>query len=177
MKDEKMDNWKYVCTVAEYVLLFGIASFIGWAYEIACVWFLFHTYYDRGVLHLPLCPIYGFGVLLLIFLFRKIRNPIILFAGCTAVATGVELLAAYVLEYGFGLVLWTYEGWPLSFQNRISGVSSLIFGLMAMLFIKLVKPPVDRLFSSKYCIIASVMVCALTIAAVVWELRNMGGSL
>jgi len=177
MKEAKWDKAKYACTMAEYVLLFGIASFIGWAYEITCVWVLFHTYYDRGVLHLPLCPIYGFGVLLLIVLFRKIKNPIALFACCTAVATGVELLASYALEYGFGLVLWTYEGWPFSFQDRISGVSSLIFGVMAALFIKLVKPPVDKLFSSKYRIIASAAVCILSVAAVVWELQRGSGSL
>ena len=110
--------------ITEYLLLFGLASFIGWLYEIICVWVMFRTYYDRGILHIPICPIYGFGILLLILIFRKVENPLGLFIGSVIVTTGVELLSSYVLEYRFRLILWTYEGWPLSFQNRISAVSS-----------------------------------------------------
>ncbi|MCR4792250.1 MAG: putative ABC transporter permease [Lachnospiraceae bacterium] len=156
--------------ITEYVLLFALASFIGWLYEITCVWVMFRTYYDRGILHIPICPIYGFGILLLLLIFRKVKNPFGLFAGSALVTTSVELLSSYVLEYGFGLILWTYEGWPLSFQNRISAISSLLFGLMAVLFIKLVKPPADKLFSSKYRVYAACAVCAGVVMSVMAEL-------
>lgn len=163
--------------ITKYLLFFGLASFIGWVYEIICVWVLFRTYYDRGILHIPICPIYGFGILILIFLFRKIKNPFGLFAGSALVTTGVELLSSYVLEYRFNMILWTYEGWPLSFQNRISAVSSCLFGLMAVMFIKLIKPPFDRLFSSKYRWIAVLAVWIIVLLSVICEVsyrKNTG---
>lgn len=158
-----------VCFITEYLLLFGLASFIGWLYEIICVWVLFRTYYDRGILYIPICPIYGFGILILIFLFRNIKNPTGLFIGSAYVTTAVELISSYVLEYRFNMVLWTYEGWPFSFQNRISAVSSCLFGLMAVMFIKLIKPPFDRLFSSEYRWIGVGAVWIITLICVLIE--------
>ena len=161
--------------VTRYLLLFGLASFIGWLYEIGCVWVMFHTYYDRGVLHLPLCPIYGFGILFLILIFRKVKNPFALFLCCVLVTTVIEYCSALLIESILHQSLWTYKGWPLNFQNRISGLSSAIFGLLAVFFIKLIKPPVDKLFESRYRSAAAVVVGVLFVLAVVWELMAMGG--
>ncbi|MBR7088927.1 MAG: putative ABC transporter permease, partial [Lachnospiraceae bacterium] len=124
------------------------------------------------VLHLPMCPIYGFGVLLLVLVLRTVRNPFGIFLGSFLIASGVELAASYILEYGFHRILWSYEGWPLSFQDRISLVSSLIFGVMATVFIKLVKPQIDKLFKSKHAAAAAVIVSMLFVAGVSWELMH-----
>ena len=158
--------------VTEYLLLFALASSIGWLYEMVCVWLLYGYYFDRGVLHLPMCPIYGFGVLLLMFVLRTVKNPFGIFLGSFLIASGVELTASYILEYGFHRILWSYEGWPLSFQDRISLVSSLIFGVMATVFIKLVKPQIDKLFKSKHAAAAAVIVSMLFVAGVSWELMH-----
>ncbi|MBO7362246.1 MAG: putative ABC transporter permease [Lachnospiraceae bacterium] len=158
--------------ITEYILLFALASCIGWLYEMACVWIIYGYYFDRGVLHLPMCPIYGFGVLLLMLVLRTVENPFGIFLGSFLIASGVELTASYILEYGFHRILWSYEGWPLSFQDRISLVSSLIFGVMATVFIKLIKPPADKLFKSKRSMGAAVTVTVLFAAGVVWELLH-----
>ena len=63
-------------SLTEYLLMFFLASFIGWLYEIICVYVVFGKYLDRGVLHIPCCPIYGFGMLILFFIFRKRKNRI-----------------------------------------------------------------------------------------------------
>lgn len=158
--------------ITEYILLFALASCIGWLYEMVCVWLLYGYYFDRGVLHLPMCPIYGFGVLLLMFVLRTVKNSFGIFLGSFLIASGVELTASYILEYGFHRILWSYEGWPLSFQDRISLVSSLIFGVMATVFIKLVKPQIDKLFKSKHAAAAAVIVSMLFAAGVSWELMH-----
>ncbi|MBO4610453.1 MAG: putative ABC transporter permease [Lachnospiraceae bacterium] len=158
--------------VTEYLLFFALASCIGWLYEMVCVWLLYGYYFDRGVLHLPMCPIYGFGILLLMLVLRSVKNPFGIFLGSFLIASGVELVSSYILEYGFHKILWSYEGWPLSFQDRISIVSSIIFGVMATVFIKLVKPPIDKLFRSKYGTVSAVIVTMLFIAAVSWEMMH-----
>ena len=155
--------------ITEYILLFALASCIGWLYEMICVWILYGYYFDRGVLHLPMCPIYGVGILLLMLVLKRVNHTAGIVLGSFIIATGVELGASYLLEYGFHRILWSYEGWPLSFQDRISLVSSIIFGLMATFFIKVIKPPIDKLFRSDHADFAAAVVVLLFIAAAAWE--------
>ena len=157
-------------TIAKFMSLFILASFGGWVYEIACVWILHHIYVDRGILHLPMCPIYGFGFIVLYAMFHKVKNPLYLFLVSFLVTSVIELSASYILEYKFHMILWTYEGWPLNFQNRISVVSSMIFGIMTVLFTKGVKPPVDRLYDSKYGRATAILTGIFVIFGVLWEL-------
>ena len=130
-----------------FVLLifsFLIASFGGWVYEEICVYLLYHTIYNRGMLHLPVCPIYGFGAWGLYLLLHKIRNSSLFFLLSVLIASIFEYACALLLETLFHRSYWTYEGWPLSVHNRISLISSLIFGLLALIFTKLVIPPLQK---------------------------------
>ncbi len=167
MKDETK---KYI-TAARYAFDFMLASHLGWLYEIVCVWILLRAYYDRGVLHLPMCPIYGFGLFVLLVVFRKNAHPLPVFAGSFLITSVIELAASYIVEYGFHTILWTYEGWPLNFQNRISAVSSGIFALMAVLFINVIRPLTEKLFSSRYGRIAAVVIWTLVGFCILWEVH------
>lgn len=124
---------------------FVLASFTGWVYEIIATYVVCGGYYDRGILHLPMCPIYGFGMLILLYILSNVKNPFALFVLSGGITTGFELICSYVLEYYFHMELWTYEPWPLNFQGRISLVSSAVFGLLALIFIKEVAPLTDKL--------------------------------
>ena len=119
---------------------FVAAAFGGWLYEEICVYILYHKIYNRGMLHLTICPIYGFGAWGLYLLLRKVRNPALYFALSVLIASVFEYGCSYLLEFLFHRTYWTYEGWFLSIQNRISLVSSLIFGLLAVIFAKLILP-------------------------------------
>ena len=90
--------------------MFFLASLIGWLYEIGCMYVLFHAYTDRGVLHLPCCPIYGFGLLMLYGIFHKEKNPFVIFAGSALISTAVEYLTYEFVWYRYHVMLWTYEG-------------------------------------------------------------------
>ena len=157
--------------VTKYMLMFLLASFIGWLYEIGCVYVMYKTYYDRGVLHIPCCPIYGFGMLILYFLFRKVKNPLIVFTGSVVITTTVEYIAAIVLEYRFHRILWTYRDWPLQFQGRVSAISSCLFGIMALLFMKLIVPGLNRIYASKVKNAVSVAVIILFLWIIAWEVH------
>ena len=159
---------------AKYIFMFTLASFLGWCYEVACVWVLFRYYCNRGILHLPLCPIYGVGLLVLLFIFRKVKSPIVLFGGSFLVTTAIEYIASYVLQWILGYVPWTYAGWPLSIRDRISAVSSMIFGLLAVLFICLIKPKVEKLFESKIKTEVAIAVYVILAGMILWEIRFLG---
>lgn len=157
--------------LTKYLLMFILASFFGWLYEIACVYVVLGKYFDRGVLHIPCCPIYGFGMLILYFLFRKIKNPAAIFFGSVFISTSVEYLTAVVLEYKFHKILWSYKTWPLNFQGRICAISSFLFGVMALLFLKLVVPTLDRAYKSRASGTISLAVVLLILGIVAWEVH------
>ncbi len=123
-----------------YVIEFVLCGFCGWLYEEGLELAVNHAYADRGLLHLPVLPIYGFGGLLLVWLFRKHNHPAFVFAVSTVVTTVLELAASYPLEKALGYLPWWYGEWPLNFEGRISLLSSLLFGVLALLLVNLVHP-------------------------------------
>lgn len=138
------ENDRVLRGFALVVFAFLAASFGGWIYEVICVYLLYHVFYNRGMLHLTLCPIYGFGAWGLYLLLHKIKSSVLYFLFSVLVASAFEYACALLLETVFHRTYWTYEGWPLSVQNRISLVSSLIFGVLAVIFTKCIVPPLKK---------------------------------
>ena len=122
------------------VIEFTACALCGWLYEEGLELAVYHAYADRGVLHLPLLPIYGFGSLLLVLLYQKHDSVPFVFVTSTLVTTVLELGASYLLERLLGYIPWDYSAWPLHFEGRISLLSSLIFGGLALLLVKGVHP-------------------------------------
>ncbi len=123
-----------------YIMVFTVSAFCGWLYETILTSVRWGTFAERGFLQLPLCPIYGFGAVVLLGLFGRLKNSIVIFLVSTVVTTVIELAASYLLDIFLNRQLWTYKHWPLHFQGRISFWSSIIFGILAVLLIKLIYP-------------------------------------
>lgn len=157
--------------LAEYLLLFMKAAFIGWLYEIICVNIIYGRYIDRGVLHLPFCPIYGFGMLILYVILHKVKNNWIILGASILITTGVELITSYVAQYAYHVILWTYEDWPLNFQGRISAVSSCIFGIMALFVFRIIRPGVRKVFDGRLKMYVAAMTIITFAACIIWEIR------
>ena len=117
-----------------YVFEFAAAGFAGWIYEVATVWIMYRYYDNRGMLHLPVIPIYSVGAFILLVLLRNKRNPLFIFFFAMAVTTVFELGASYLLEFIFHEQFWTYENWYFSILDRSSLISSAIFGIMAVAY-------------------------------------------
>lgn len=139
-----MDRLNLKQKISLGVFGFLAASLGGWIYEEICIYILYHHIYNRGMLHLPICPIYGFGAWGLWLLLRRVKNTGAFFALSVITASAFEFGCSYLLELLFHRSYWTYEGWPLSVDNRISLVSSMIFGLLAVIFAKMILPPLTR---------------------------------
>lgn len=127
-------------TVFRYVFEFVAAGFVGWIYEVATVWVMFHYFDNRGLLHLPIIPIYAVGAFLLLIILRKKLNPVVLFVAAFAITTVFEPGASYLLEFIFHKQFWTYKGWAFSILDRSSGISSAIFGIMAVAYFYFLHP-------------------------------------
>ena len=128
------------------LLIFGFiaAAFGGWLYEEACVWILYRHLYNRGMLHLTICPIYGFGAWGMYLMLRKVKPAWLYFTLSVIIASVFEYACACLLEAIFHHRYWSYADWPFSVRDRISLISSLIFGLLSVLFARGVLPLLQR---------------------------------
>lgn len=142
MTDNKRD---FSRVVFRYVFEFIAAGFIGWVYEVITVAILYHKFVNRGMLHLPICPIYAVGAFILLALLRKRRNPVFIFVFSTLLTTLFELSASYLLEFIFHRQFWTYEGWALSILDRSCVISSVIFGIFSVIYFKGLHPVSGKL--------------------------------
>lgn len=145
---------KFCCAGIEFTL----CSFLGWLYEILLNLFMYGYYADRGVLHLPLCVIYGFGGIALRILFRRDPDWRIVFLGSTVIPTILELLTYEPLRSLAGYSLWDYSAWWWNYRGIISLPSSLIFGVMGLLLIKGLHP----------------LLCKLQKKAPAWLIQGLG---
>lgn len=132
-----------------YINEFTLYAFIGWVYETICESIFAHTLIlNRGYLHLPVCPIYGFGAFIALWIMHRFKklNAFQIFAGGVVITTVVEYIAALIIEAVLHKTLWDYSAWICNFQGRISLISSMIFGLGCLGAYKL-RPTMER-----YCI-------------------------
>lgn len=123
------------------VLYFFVYAFLGWLLEtIYCVVTL-GVFNKRGFLYGPVCPIYGFGAIILIQCLKNIKtNTIGKFFIAMISFTVFEYVVSVVLESLFGLRWWDYTGEPFNFQGRISLAFSLAWGVIGVIFVEKIHP-------------------------------------
>lgn len=142
-------------------LCFIVFGMIGWFYEVAVMYFEMHLgFVNRGFLYGPCLPIYGMGGILILLLFGRLKGkklaigpfnltPVLCFLAICLLATGLELAASYALERWMGKFLWDYRGagFGPTFQGRIALLSSLRFGVIGMVVLYGIYPPLKKVFS------------------------------
>ncbi len=136
-----MKRFSWLCS---YAVEFTVCAFCGWLYEVLLGFAVYHAYADRGVLHLPVCPIYGVFGMILLLLFRKHNSTVMVFAVSTLLTTVLELASSYLLECTIGYVPWDYSDWIWNFEGRVSVLSSLIFGVLSLILVKVVHPLIRK---------------------------------
>ena len=130
------------------VLMFFIYSGFGWVWEVIYYYMLQGHFINRGVLHGPWLPIYGAGGLgILIFLFPLRKNPARHFFATMALCGAMEYMTSVVLEYAFGKLWWSYDGFFLNLNGRICAEGLLVFGVAGIAFIYFLSPMIDNVIN------------------------------
>ncbi|MGN8817924.1 putative ABC transporter permease [Oribacterium sp. HCP28S3_H8] len=130
-----------------YVIYFALFSFLGWVFECSYAMLRTRHWDNRGFLYGPVCPIYGVGAVLAIFLFgdlphrlgMQVNLPEVFFVSFLGSAA-LELATSWGLEYFFHAVWWDYSDLPFNYRGRICLPASVLFGIGGMLIVKLVIP-------------------------------------
>lgn len=128
-------------TFSTTILLFFAYSFIGWLWETIFCSLNEHHFVYRGFLLGPITPIYGFGVLGVVYLVSPYQNNLFLLFFISAILVSVlEYLTSYLLEKCFHLTLWDYHHVPLNINGRIAIPVSIFWGICCVCIVKFVQP-------------------------------------
>lgn len=116
--------------VKMYIALFFIYSFLGWANETIRISFKEKKFVNRGFLIGPICPIYGYGSILMTFFLKDcISNFILLFIKAVLLCGILEYLTSYIMEQIFHARWWDYSDRKFNLNGRICLMNLLLFGL------------------------------------------------
>ncbi len=140
-----LQRYSLFCAAAT---LFTICGICGWIYETAVTSYLWGHFADRGYLHIPVLPIYGVFSFIMIPVFKKHNGFLTVFFGGMAITTILEFISSYIIEWIIGKSLWSYKSWDFNYDGRISLYSSLAFGAMSVILIKLAYPMVKKFYKN-----------------------------
>lgn len=131
-----------------YSIYFFFYSFAGWACECIYCGLPAKKFVNRGFLAGPICPIYGFGAVLVIWLLTPVsHNILLLFVLGALLTTLVEYITSWGMEKLFHMTWWDYSNYPYNLNGRVCLKNSTLFGLMSVLLMKFVHPVVSRFIS------------------------------
>ncbi len=169
-------------TIITYFLLFVIYAFIGWIMEVICMLYEKHRFINRGFLIGPICPIYGGGALLIIFLLEPYKsNPILLFLMAIIICSILEYFTSYIMEVIFKTRWWDYSDDKFNINGRISLNTMIPFGILGCAVMYLINPFFLNILSNIPFIILKVIAFMLLIILlidnilsfdIIFKLRN-----
>ena len=129
------------------VAYFIIYSFIGWVLESTYKSVLQKRWVNSGFLHGPICPIYGYGAMIMYLSLRNLTDNIfILFWFGLIVLSAFEYVVGWFLEITFKTKYWDYSKKMFNIHGRVCLQNSLYWGALGVVFMKLIHPSVERIF-------------------------------
>lgn len=124
----------YTYSILHWFLFFYIYSFFGWIWETVYVSIGSEKWVNRGFMHGPFLPIYGFGCVGMVFVTIPVHgNMLYEFIIGVIGATIMEYCTGVVMEKLFHLRYWDYSDFRFNLNGYISLKSSLTWGVFAIL--------------------------------------------
>lgn len=126
--------------ITNYILLI-IYSFLGWLCESLYVSFAQRKAINSGFMNGPLCPIYGFGAMLVILLLKPFTNyPLLIFILGVLLTSTLEYFTSWLMEVLFHARWWDYSQFRINLNGRICLFNSILFGFMALFVVYYLNP-------------------------------------
>ena len=135
-------------TFSQIFLLFLSYSFIGWCCEVIYCSFIQKRLINRGFLKGPICPVYGFGGLLVMSVLEPFSHTwILLFFLSMLITSVLEYITSWLLEKLFDTKWWDYSHYKFHIKGRVCLLNSTLFGLLGMLASHFVHPLLMKLIT------------------------------
>lgn len=124
-------------------------SVLGWCVEVAYAAVHRGCFVNRGFLNGPVCPIYGFGILIVVLLLEPVKdNFALLFFGSVVLTSALEFLVGFVMERFFKDKWWDYSNNPFNIKGYICLEFSIIWGLGCVLVVDVIHPNIMDLINA-----------------------------
>lgn len=161
-------------TFTNWLLFFYIYSFFGWIWESAYASVGQKRFVNRGFLHGPMIPIYGFGALGVLFSTMDAHGsiPLVFLFGMIG-ATALEYVTGWGMEKLFHVKYWDYSMFPFNLHGYICLYASLGWGLFSVLLVRVIHPPIAELIAALGRTPAEIVAFLLTSAAAADTLQSV----
>ena len=124
---------------------FFIYAFLGWCTEVVYAALVHGKFVNRGFLNGPVCPIYGFGVVIVLCALEPIRNNFaLLYLGSVVLTTALEFITGFVLDKLFHKHWWDYSKEHFNIKGYICLKFSLIWGFACLIVVDIVHPVIHE---------------------------------
>lgn len=151
--------------IYEILAYFFVYGVLGWCVEVAFAAVKEGRFVNRGFLNGPICPIYGVGVVSVIFSLQGFSESLlILYLASAVLVTFIEWLTGYVMDRIFHQKWWDYSGQPLNIGGYVCLPFSLIWGVFCVFIVKCFQPLVAHLIGYIPHIAGIVILAILSIA-------------
>lgn len=130
----------------QLLFFFFVYCFFGWIIE--STWVSLHQkkFVNRGFMHGPFIPIYGFGAMaLLIVGTLLVKWPVAVFFGGMLAASVLEYITGVVMEAVFKVRYWDYSNKKFNINGHVCLFNSLCWGLLSCLLVYFIHKPVAAL--------------------------------
>ena len=139
------ENNKKLSKAHIYIVYFFVFAFIGWIMETCYCAYVMGYFSKRGFLFGPICPIYGYGALILLIILSKFKkNGFKLFTYAIIIFSFFEYAVSFALEALFSAKWWDYAGRVMNINGRISIFHSFAWGVIAIVFFKSLYPFINK---------------------------------
>lgn len=138
------------------ILYFATYSFIGWVMESLYFSIPAKTFVNRGFLSGFICPIYGFGSLIILYIYKTVRLKIKNTIASRVISAIMSMIAVTILEYITGFVLekifkcryWDYSHLKFNINGYVALSHSIFWGILSLVLVLIIHPFVTKLFSN-----------------------------
>jgi len=155
-----------------YFFSFMLYCFIGWIYEVILEFSYGNGFVNRGFLHGPYLPVYGFGALLVLFSIRHFSKkdirlgkilitPFLTFILIFLLTSVVEYIAGTILDVFFDKKLWDYTDEFLNINGLVCLSASLRFATGGTIFLYLLQPLFEKFINKFPKILGNVLLFIL----------------
>ena len=138
-----LNSFENICVCFLLMIIYSTAGWIGEMIYHSIV--IKHLSEKRGFLNGFLCPIYGHGALLVLYVLNGgLKNPILTFLAGMALTTALEYFTSWMMEAIFHMRWWDYSHCKYQLNGRICLTNCIFFGLGCVLLCHVVNPPLLR---------------------------------
>ena len=153
-----------VCGFSLYQTLayFLIYSCLGWCLEVVYAAVTTGKLVNRGFLNGPVCPIYGFGMVIVLYaLTPLVDNTLLLYLGGVILPSALELVGGWALYKLYRTRWWDYSDYPFNIGGYICLEFCLLWGVGTLVVMRIVHPIIAGLVAMVPTLVGVILMCIL----------------